>query len=176
MEYQYDPMKIIKALLAILLLLASALGAGRSLPDPEPAVSRYAVGTDIFINDVTDFYYTVDASTAPPHYQRYRFYMEDGAPYFYHETREGCGWPQTEEDITASGTVALAPEDWEAFFSCLTGGTVKAREESLDDGDSGPWMYLYWTGDPGDCQEYAFASYGDRLAFEDFCAALRDRP
>ena len=33
------------------------------------------------------------------------FYVEEGKHFFYHETREGGGWPQTEEDITASGTI-----------------------------------------------------------------------
>ena len=73
------------------------------------------VGTDILYEDITDFYYTYDASTAPPHYQRYRFYVEDGQHYFYHETREGGGWPQTEADITRSGTVELTDSQWAAF-------------------------------------------------------------
>ena len=50
------------------------------------------VGIDIAFEDITDFFYTYDASTAPPHYQRYRFFAEDGKHYFYHETREGGGW------------------------------------------------------------------------------------
>ena len=67
------------------------------------------VGIDIAFEDITDFFYTYDASTAPPHYQRYRFFAEDGKHYFYHETREG-GWPQTEADITCSGAVELTEE------------------------------------------------------------------
>ncbi len=30
-------------------------------------------GKDIAISEIKDFYYTWDASTAPPHYMRYRF-------------------------------------------------------------------------------------------------------
>ena len=65
------------------------------------------VGIDIAFEDITDFYYTYDASTASPHYQRYRLYSKDGKHYFEHETREGGGWPQTETDITCSGTIGL---------------------------------------------------------------------
>ena len=132
---------------------------------------RPVVGTDVLIGDVTEFYYTLSASTDPPFYQRYRFYTENGAYMFYHETREGGGWPQTEEDITVSGAVRLTEDAWRAFFGYLAGGTVKPREESLDDGDSGPWMYLYWTGDQ---EEYAFPSLDARLAFEAFCQSLAE--
>lgn len=33
------------------------------------------------------------------------------------------------------------------FFDLVNGGTVKAREESSDAGDDGPWLFLYWTND-----------------------------
>ena len=57
------------------------------------AQAEFTVGAEIGAGDITDFYYTVDASTYPPHYQRWRFYTEDGKRFFYHETREGGGWP-----------------------------------------------------------------------------------
>ncbi|MBQ8954266.1 MAG: hypothetical protein IJ048_09130 [Clostridia bacterium] len=139
-----------------------------------PGKREWTVGTDIGFDDITEFYYTYDASTDPPHYQRYRFYRENGATLFYHETREGGGWPQTEADITVSGTVTLSEEQTLYFHACLEGGTVRGREESLDDGDAGPWTYLYWNGDQGSYQEFSFASWEKRIEFEDFCAALRD--
>ena len=39
------------------------------------------VGKNIKINDINDFYYTLDVSTNPPYFQRYRFYKEEG--YWY---------------------------------------------------------------------------------------------
>lgn len=157
----------------ISLLLAALLCAGPACCAEAPSGPR-VVGEDVGFGDVTEFYYTYSASTAPPFYQRYHFYIQDGAWQFYHETREGGGWPQTEADITASGTLELTAKAVERLRACLEGGSVRPREDALVDGDAGPWLYLYWNGDGGDVQEYAFASYGARLEFEDFCAALRD--
>lgn len=56
-------------LLAIALMCAEGLAA---------ASDSMIVGNSIPFEGITDFYYTYDASTAPPHYQRYRFYVEDG--------------------------------------------------------------------------------------------------
>ncbi len=136
------------------------------------ASAAVTVGTDIQQEDISDFYYTVDASIDPPVYQRYRFYVEDGKKQFYHESRQGGGWPQTEEDIVASGTVELTDEDWAAFFDCLRGGTVRARSDEVLDGDDGPWLYLYWTGDEGEIQEFRFASLTEQTAFEALCSRL----
>ena len=130
------------------------------------------VGTDVKQSDVTDFYYTVSSSTNPPSYQRYRFYAENGAHFFFHETREGDHWPLTEADATASGTVELSEDQWNAFFACVSGGTVRNREEHTESGGSGPWLYLYWNGDRSKTQEYAFASLEKRAAFEELCAGL----
>ncbi len=132
------------------------------------------VGTAIPKDAVTDFYWTVASSTNPPDYQRYRFYVEDGAYFFYHETREGDHWPLTEADITVSGTRALSEDEWAAFFDCLAGGTVKNRTEDTSSGGSGPWLYLYWTGDRGKCQEFSFASWDKEAAFEALCVSLKD--
>lgn len=133
-----------------------------------------AVGTDISINDVTDFYYTYSTSTNPPHYQRFRFYADGEKHIFYHETRESGGWPQTEKDITAYGSRNVSEAEWAEFFDCLKGGIVKDREEHLEDGDPGPAIFLYWKGDRGKCQEFSFASPATRLAFENLCARLRN--
>lgn len=136
------------------------------------AEAGLVVGTDMSAADITDFYYTVDASTYPPHYQRYRFWAEDGKKWFFHESRQGDSWPQTEENTVLSGTLELTDEEWSRFIDCVAGGTVKAREERFEDGDSGPFMYLYWTGDEGKNQQFSFASYEKRLEFEALCEKL----
>ena len=132
------------------------------------------VGTDVAMGDVTDFDYTYSSSTYPPHYQRYRFYKEDGAYKFFHETREGDHFPLTEADATVSETTELSGDQWSDFLVLLVGGRAVARQEHLEDGDSGPWLYLYWTGDQGDIQEFSFVSYDTRLAFESLCESLRN--
>ena len=125
--------------------------------------------TNPLFEGFTDFYYTYDASTFPPHYQRYRFYVEEGKYFFYHETREGGGWPQTEEGIPASGTIELTEEEWQTFFSKLKGGTVKSPEDEVETGDAGPWTYIYRGNGQ---EEYEFQSYEARLAFEEYCEEL----
>ena len=128
-----------KRLLSALLTLALLLTGGcASASSPEELV----VGESIPFAELTDFYYTYDASTNPPHYQRYRFYIQDEKHCFYHETREGGGWPQTEEDITRSGTVELTDAQWMTFCDLLRDGTASRLEEHLDTGDAGPWLYF----------------------------------
>ena len=157
--------RLLSALLALALLLATGCASANS-------PGEMVVGDDIAFEELTDFYYTYDASTAPPHYQRYRFYVQDGKHYFYHETREGGGWPQTEENITRSGTVALTDAQWMAFCNLLRGGTASRREENLNDGDAGPYLYIYWVGGEEEGREFSFASYAEETEFEEFCAAL----
>ena len=164
-----------KRLLSLLLVLLSLPSSGSA----EGPLSRLfsgnlIVGEALPTEAVTDFYYTLDASTNPPFYQRYRFYVEDGQRFFYHETREGGGWPQTEADITRSGTVALTDEQWAAFCDCIRGGAASKREEHLESGDAGPWLYIYWTDGEKEGREFAFASPEQRLAFEAFCEGLRE--
>ena len=162
-------------LIAVFALIVISIIGGKGIMDISGLFSgkrERTVGKDFPLEDITEFYYTVSTSTNPPHYQRYRFYTEDGRYMFYHETREGGGWPQTEKDITASGTVVLSEEQWNQFLNSVKNGTVKAREESLDDGDSGPWLYLYWKGDMSKYQEFSFLSYGDLLSFETMCEEL----
>ena len=136
------------------------------------------VGTDISAEDITDFYYTYDWIGYNAEYLRYRFYVEDGKYFFFHETRgteDDYGW-NTEEDILSSGTKELSGEEWAEFFALLKDGTVKDRSEDVEDGDSGPWMYLYWTGDEGTNQEYTFASYAAESAFVAYCEELAAEP
>lgn len=153
-----------------LLLLLPQIGCGEKTSAPKDGV--YVVGKHIKAEQITEFYYTVATSTFPPHYQRYRFFKEDGAYRFFHETREGDHFPLTEADATATGTVTLTAEQWEQFLACIDGGTVIARQEHLEDGDAGPWLYLYWDGDPGDVQEFAFWTLQSRADFETFCEHL----
>ena len=161
-----------KRFTGFLLVFLMLLSVGSALLPAKAAAGSKTVGTDILFEDITDFYYTYDASTASPHYQRYRFCVRDGVRYFYHETREGGGWPQTEEDITRSGTVSLTDEQWAAFCELLKGGTAQKRTESLDDGDAGPWLFIYWRGGEEEGREFFFDDAGTVLAFEEFCQAL----
>ena len=133
----------------------------------------FEVGKDIKQEDITDFYYTVDGSSYPPFFQRFRFYVEEGKHLFYHEKREGDHWPLRESDKTEYGVLNLNDDEWAAFFDYLINGTVKARTEEVIDGASGPWMYLYWKNDKAKYQEFGFESYGKRIEFEEFCETLK---
>ena len=133
------------------------------------------VGKDIKAEDITEFYFTWSGSAYPPDFQRYRFYVEEGKPFFYHETREGDHWPLTETDITLSGSMELSEEEWMKFFELLEGSTVKAREESTESGSRGPWLYLYWKRDRSRYQELSFASLEQRNAFETYCIELKEK-
>ena len=166
--------KIIPFALCIMSLLLLT-GCAAKPASPKAGRGEKLVGTDITIGDVTEFYYTVSTSTNPPHYQRYRFYVEDGKYMFFHEKREGDHWPLTEDDATVTGTVELTEAEWEEFFGCLRGGTVVKRTESLDSGSSGPWLYLYWDGDKSKYQEFSFASLAERAAFKELCEKLASR-
>ena len=167
---EYSVRKIL-SLLSVLILALTLICAEW----PAAAASGgKIVGRDVPFEDITDFYYTYDTSTALPQYQRYRFYVEDGKHWFYHETREGGGWPQTEADITCSGMIELTDEQWNAFCDLLSGGIARQREESLDDGDAGPWLFIYWTGGEKEGREFIFAPRGTILAFEEFCEGLRE--
>ncbi|MCR4739235.1 MAG: hypothetical protein K5886_03120 [Lachnospiraceae bacterium] len=139
----------------------------------------FTVGEDIGIEDITDFYYTVEDINYDACYQRYRFYVEDGKHIFFHETRERKDdyGPCTEEDTTLTGTIELTDEQWSEFFDLVSGGRVRSREESAETGDTGPWLYLYWVNDNSDIQQFSFASYGDEKAFVDFCLSIiADQP
>ena len=162
--------KILPFLFALLLTIAFMSIEGLSAADSEVKT----IGIDVPFEDITDFYYTYDPSTALPRYQRYRFYVEDGKQYFFHETREGGAWPQTEEDITCSGTIELTEEQWAMFCDLLSGGNAREREEVLDDGDAGPWMFIYFKGGEKEGQEFSFEQPGIVLAFEEFCAGLKE--
>ena len=140
--------------------------------------SSKVVGEDIQKSDITDFYYTVENINYDASYQRYVFYDEHGMHTFFHETRERKDdyGPTTSEDTTRIGRIELTEDQWSHFYELISGGTVKKREESADAGDSGPWLYLYWTGDKSIYQEYSFASYADQKAFEEYCVSIAETP
>ena len=137
--------------------------------------SEFTVGKDIKQADFTEFYYTVDSSTNPPEFQRYRFYTENGKNYFYHEKREGDHWPLTEADATVKGSIELTPDEWSVFWKLIEGGTVIRRSVSTDSGGRGPWLYLYWKKDRDEYQEFSFESYDKEGEFETFCRELSER-
>ena len=132
------------------------------------------VGKNIALDEITDFYCNRSSSTYPPDYQVYRFFIEDGKPQFYHETREGDSWPLTEEDITVSGTKELTQEEWDEFCSFLEGGHVKKEDDEPIDGDDGPWFTLYWKRDRSEFRDFSFATYDTQGSFEDYCAGLAE--
>ena len=156
-------------LILLLLLLAAAVIGGMHM-----IKRNLIVGKDIPTADITEFYFTRAASSYPPDYQRYHFFIQDGAYYFYHETREGKRFPLTEDDITVSGTIELTAAQWDAFLSHLTGGSVRKRSESIESGGSAPSLYLYWNGDRGSYQQFSFAARDGAAAFEAFCETLRE--
>lgn len=130
------------------------------------------VGKDIIAEDITEFVYTRSASSAPPCYQRYRFYREDGTWMLYHETRKDSHWPLTEADIISSGSIGLTDSACAEWMAYLNGGMVKKRTKHTEAGGKGPWMYLYWNGDRSKYQEFSFASFTTRSSFEAYCEAL----
>ena len=148
------------------------------------AVARFFTGLftggrdrtgEIDMEKITDFYFTRDGSTYPPYFQRYRLHCEGGERTFYHETREGDHWPLTEADITVSGTIALDDAAWAECCELLRGGTATPREESLDDGDDGPWIFIYRQGGDREGEQFAFASWEKQREFEAFCGRLAGR-
>ncbi len=139
---------------------------------------EWIVGKDILSQDINDFYYTKSNINYDAYYQRYRFYTEDGKHFFFHETRERPDdyGPCTEEDTTLIGTIELSDEQWASFYDIVSGGKVKAREESIETGGEGPWMFLYWTGDKEKYQEYSYESYGKQVKFEELCRTFAGEP
>ena len=155
-------------------VMLTACRAGESAGDMSLFSKEMLVGTDISSDEISDFYYTEANINYDAYYQRYRFYVEDGKHLFFHETRERPNdyGPCTEEDATKTGTIDLTDDQWAEFIGLVSGGTVRAREESADSGDSGPWTYLYWTNDKSKYQQYSFESYGKQKEFEEFCLTL----
>ena len=134
-------------------------------------------GTDIGANDIAHFYYTYENINYNAFYQRYHFYTEDGKTMFFHETREVKNdyGPAEENDRTKYGTIELSENDWARFFDLIKDGTAKNREENIETGGRGPWMYIYTDDTVENSKEYHFASYEAQTEFVAFCEELADR-
>ena len=159
-------------LAGLLLILGAAIIAFLNLSGI--VKKEMIVGKDIKIDEINEFYFTWSGSAYPPDFQRYRFYVEDGRYYYYHETREGDHWPLTEADITVSGSRELSEEEWTKFFELLQGSSVREREDNGESGSNGPWLYLYWKGDKSRYQELSFPSWESRDLFEAYCIELKE--
>ena len=156
--------------LVLLSLYIPALLCGCKHVDPTETITNRKIP----VGDITDFYYTYENINFNAFYQRYRFYVEDGEPMFYHETRKrpnGYGWT-TEEDITRHGNIRLTDSQWAKVIDLLRDGFVSERKDSDEAGDAGPWTYIYWKNDKGKFQQYDFANYEQQAAFEEYCEKL----
>lgn len=149
------------------------IGCAKKVADSNPSeMGAKIVGKKITEDKFKDFYYTYATTVNPPEFQRYRFYMENGKAFFYHEKREGNNVFLTEDDITVCGTKELSDEEWSRFWNLIDGGNVSKRKENTDSGNSGPWLYLYWDGDKDIYQEFSFAEDEYVYEFETFCVEL----
>ena len=174
-EFPKDRGAYMKKIIIIMLCLLFGvliIGCGKGEEEDMSLFSNEKiVGTDIKKEDITDFYYTEENINYDAFYQRYRIYVEDGKHMFFHETRERKGdyGPCTDADTTLTGTIELSDEQWSQFYDIVSGGKVRAREESAESGGTGPWLYLYWLNDKSKYQEFSFSSYENEKKFIDFC-------
>lgn len=131
---------------------------------------------DIYLEEITDFYYTAANTENSSGYLRYRFYVKDGSYLFSFDKRDANGNYAAAEGESGSGAgnVSLGTEERLAFFKLIQNGNVKARDDSSENGGSGPWMYLYTEKYP-DGLVFHFASATEQTAFEEYCAELAAR-
>lgn len=146
---------------------------------PESSAAEEALKmtqADIYLEEITDFYYTAANTENSSGYLRYRFYVKDGSYLFSFDKRDANGnYAATEgESGSGAGNVSLGTEERLAFFKLIQNGNVKARDESSENGGSGPWMYLYTEKYP-DGLVFHFASATEQTAFEAYCAELAAR-
>ena len=52
---------------------------------------------------------------------------------------------------------------------------MSERTDDTGDGDSGPWTYLYWSGDEDKYQKYSFESQSSRKSFEQLSESLVEK-
>ena len=132
-------------------------------------------GSKVSVADVVDFYYTYEWIGYNAEYLRYRFYVEDGKRMFFYDARkvnDDYG-PAGEKDRTSFGTKELTQKQWDQFLDIIKEGSINDPKEHTEIGDSGPWMYLYYTkGNDVKRMEYDFASLGNKTDFVDFCESL----
>jgi len=131
---------------------------------------------DIYLEEITDFYYTAANTENSSGYLRYRFYVKDGSYLFSFDKRDANGNYAAAEGESGSGAgnVSLGTGERLACFKLIQNGNVKARDESSENGGSGPWMYLYTEKYP-DGLVFHFASATEQTAFEAYCAELAAR-
>ena len=146
---------------------------------PESSATEEALKmtqADIYLEEITDFYYTAANAENNSGYLRYRFYVKDGSYFFSFDKRDANGNYAAAEGESGSGAgnVSLDTEERLAFFKLIQNGNVKARDESSENGGSGPWMYLYTEKYP-DGLVFHFASATEQTAFEAYCAELAAR-
>ena len=146
---------------------------------PESSATEEALKmtqADIYLEEITDFYYTAANAENNSGYLRYRFYVKDGSYLFSFDKRDANGNYAAAEGESGSGNgnVSLGTEERLAFFKLIQNGNVKARAVSSENGGSGPWMYLYTEKYP-DGLVFHFASATEQTAFEAYCAALAAR-
>lgn len=146
---------------------------------PESSVAEEALKmtqADIYLEEITDFYYTAANAENSSGYLRYRFYVKDGSYFFSFDKRDANGnYAAAEgEGGSGAGNVSLGTEERLAFFKLIQTGSIKARDESSENGGSGPWMYLYTEKYP-DGLVFHFASATEQTAFEAYCAELAAR-
>ena len=176
-----------KKIIILLICVLVGLLMAACQPEEEPDMSdndfgallnEKIEGTKVHLGDVNDFYYTYEWVGYNAEYQRYRFFVEDGKYKFYHEARkiEGdYGWA-SEKDITSQGTVELTEDEWAQFLGTIRTGELKKPKESLEDGDSGPWLYLYYQKrNKTERMEFSFTDDESRTAFGELCETLEKR-
>ena len=146
---------------------------------PESSAAEEALKmtqADIYLEEITDFYYTAANAENSSGYLRYRFYVKDGSYFFSFDKRDANGnYAAAEgEGGSGAGNVSLGTEERLAFFKLIQTGSIKARDDSSENGGSGPWMYLYTEKYP-DGLVFHFASATEQTAFEEYCAELAAR-
>ena len=144
---------------------------------PESSAAEEALKmtqADIYLEEITDFYYTAANTENSSGYLRYRFYVKDGSYFFSFDKRDANGNYAAAEGESGSGNVSLNTEERLAFFKLIQTGSIKARDDSSENGGSGPWMYLYTEKYP-DGLVFHFASATEQTAFEEYCAELAAR-
>lgn len=144
---------------------------------PESSAAEEALKmtqADIYLEEITDFYYTAANTENSSGYLRYRFYVKDGSYFFSFDKRDANGNYAAAEGESGSGNVSLGTEERLAFFKLIQTGSIKARDDSSENDGSGPWMYLYTEKYP-DGLVFHFASATEQTAFEEYCAELAAR-
>lgn len=164
-----------KKVIVVLCVLSLVLCGCRKKEETEVNSDTSRIeGTKVGMKDISDFYYTYENINYNAFYQRYRFYTEEGKHFFFHETRERKDdyGPCEKADATKKGEFELNDEQWSAFYGLIKDGKANKRNDLAEDGDSGPWMFIYSEKLVKEGYEYHFASYDARCRFEDFCASL----